>query len=125
EVVVQVCRTTGNLDGIVVAVLDAPEIGHGAQGGQQRARTDQRNLAFQRITVESVVPTQRFDERGLDGDEQQYEIQRLHAGNFAVVATGQPIDVATQRQQVIAHRGLAYGLVLARHGPLPGDQRYL
>ena len=122
EIVVQVARAPGNLDGIVVAVFHAPQVGDRAQCRQQGARADQRNPALQCIVVESGVGTHGFDEGRFDGHEQQHEIQRAHAGYVAVVLAGKSIDVAPQREQMLAQRGLALGFVLLRHGTLPGDQ---
>ena len=93
EFVVEFAAFIGNLQGVAVLVFVPPDVGHGAQGGQQRAGADQDDALVETGLEELGVLLQGEQVGGLHGHEHEDEIERYQAFDVAVAFGGELFDV--------------------------------
>ena len=115
ELVVQLTSTFGNLARVLALALLAPEAVDHPQGGQQGGRADNHDVAVEGLLEQVRLGLQRSRKRGLDGHEQQHEIQAVQAFQALVVLAGQAFDVISQRQHMLLQGCLANDVILRRH----------
>ena len=106
--VVQFAAFVGDGERVLVLLFVAPDIGDGAQGGEQGAGADQHNAFVETFLKQAVVVLQRQQVGGLDRDKHKHEIQRVHAVQLAVLFERQAFDVAADAGGVVGQFALGF-----------------
>ena len=122
ELVVQPPCPLGNFPGVLTLPFLLPQAVDDTQGGQQRGRADDHDVAVECFLKQRRLRLQRRGKRRFDGHEQQDEIQAVQTVEPFVILAGQTFDVVAQRQHVLLDGDLADGIVFGRHVLLIGRQ---
>ena len=100
EFVVEPAAFFRNGEGVLVLLLVAPEVGDGAQDGQQRTRACQHDAFVETFLEEAGIVLQGEQVGGFDGDEHKHEVQRVDAFQIGIVFLRQVSDVGADAGDV-------------------------
>ena len=93
EFVVQPAAFVGDGQRVAVLLFGPPDVGDGAQGGQQGAGAGEHDAFVEAFLEQAGLLLEGGEVGGFDGDEHEDEIQRFQAVDVAVFFFGQFFDV--------------------------------
>ena len=100
EFVVKPAAFSRDGEGVLVLLFVAPDVGDGAQGGEQRTRADRHDALVKTFLEQGGIVLQGEQVGRFDGDEHKHEVQRAHAFEVGIVFLRQAADVGADAGDV-------------------------
>ena len=100
EFVVKPAAFSRDGEGVLVLLFVAPDVGDGAQGGEQRTRADRHDAFVETFLEQGGIVLQGEQVGGFDGDEHKHEVQRAHAFEVGIVFLRKAADVGADAGDV-------------------------
>ena len=125
QLFVEATGPLGNLAGILVLPLVAPQVLDGAQRHHQVGGAHQQDVVVETVTHQRGIGLHRGEEGGLHRHEHQHIVEGAHPGQLLVILAAQLADMVAHRGDVLLERHRLLQLVIGVVPALVGGQRHL
>ena len=121
--VIEFAACLGNRQRVLVLLLVAPDVGNGAQGGEQGAGAGQHDAFVETLLEEVRIVLQGEEVGRFDRDEHKDEVQRFDTLKVGVILCSQAFDVGADTGDVVGKLALCFCAGALRIADV-GGQRY-
>ena len=125
QLLVEASGSLGNLAGILVLPLVAPQVLYGPQRHHQIGGAHQQDVVVEPVAYQGRVGLQRGEEGRLHRHKHQHIVEGTHPGQLLVILAAQLADMVAHRGDVLLERYRFFQRVIGVVPALVGGQRHL